>query len=549
MKLNMTPAWQALQAHRNATKDLNLNTLFAQSPDRFERFSRSLQGLKFDFSKQLVTEETLRKLIALAEQQGLTDRIADLFGGKKLNITEDRPALHTALRDRSIYSLDDDGQAVSHEVQRVLDQMRPFVDKARSGQFKGFTGEAIRDFVHIGVGGSDLGPNLACQALESGKPGPVNMHFVSGMDGVQIVDFLNQLEPETTAFIITSKTFTTIDTMANADRAKAWLKAACSDEVAIGRQLVGISTNKQAMTAYGIPASQQFEFWQWVGGRYSLWSSVGLSVAIYLGMHVFEDMLHGAYIADQHFRTAPMEQNIPVIMALLHVWYLNFCGCGSRVVLPYTNCLKHLPDYLQQLEMESCGKSVNVRGEWLDVGTSAVIWGEFGPNGQHAFYQSLHQGNQMVPADFILVCKPPRPENFDQHLLSVANCIAQSQALMTGKSEDEVRMQLKQEGLDNEHIESLLPHRMYPGNRPSSTIVLDQLTPRNLGMLIALYEHKVFAQSMIWEINPFDQWGVELGKQLSKKMFEELQSGDTSSHYDGSTKGLMQLFRANTQNQ
>ncbi len=546
MKLNMTPAWQALQAHRDATRDLNLNTLFAQNPDRFERFSLGLNGLMFDFSKQLVTEETLRRLVALARQQNLQGRIEDLFGGKKLNITEDRPALHTLLRDRSIYSVNEEGETVSHQVQRVLDQMRPFVDKVRSGQFKGFTGEAIRDFVHIDVRGSDLGPNLACLALESGEPGPINMHFVSAMDGVQIVDSLKHLDPATTAFIITSKTFTTIDTMANADRAKAWLLAACPDAEKACRQLIGISVNKQAMSAYGVASSQQFEFWHWVGGRYSLWSSVGLSVALYLGMHTFEGLLHGAFIADQHFRTAPLEQNIPVIMALLHVWYLNFCKCGSRVVLPYTSCLKYLPDYLQQLEMESCGKSVSNDGEWLDVETSAVIWGEFGPNGQHAFYQSLHQGNQMVPADFIMVCKPPRADNYDQHLLSVANCVAQSQALMTGKSEEDVRAQLQREGLDEEHIERLLPHRMYPGNRPSSTIVLDELSPKNLGMLLALYEHKVFTQSMIWNINPFDQWGVELGKQLSKRMYDELQSGDTSTHYDGSTKGLMNIFRTHS---
>ncbi|MFB9886972.1 glucose-6-phosphate isomerase [Balneatrix alpica] len=543
MPLTATPAWQALQQHRDATRELNLNTLFAQQPDRFERFSLSLNGLLFDFSKQLVTEETLRRLVALARQQRLPERIEDLFGGKKLNITEDRPALHTLLRDRSIYSVNEDGEAVSSQVQRVMDQMRPFVDKVRSGQFKGFTGETIRDFVHIGVGGSDLGPGLACHALDPGEPGPINMHFVSAMDGVQIVDILKQLKPETTAFIVTSKTFTTSDTMANADKARAWLVAACPDEAKACKQLIGVSVNKAAMTAYGVPASQQFEFWHWVGGRYSLWSSVGLSVALYLGMHTFEGLLHGAFIADQHFRTAPLEQNIPVIMALLHVWYLNFCKCGTRVVLPYTSCLKYLPDYLQQLEMESCGKSVTNEGETVSVETSAVIWGEFGPNGQHAFYQSLHQGNQIVPADFIMVCKAPRGDNHDQHLLATANCIAQSQALMTGKSEEEVRAQLQREGVDPNKIEKLLPHRMYPGNRPSSTIVLDELTPKTLGMLLALYEHKVFTQSMIWDINPFDQWGVELGKQLSKRMYEELCSGETSSYYDASTKGLMGYFR------
>jgi glucose-6-phosphate isomerase len=532
------PAWDALRAHQRAIQSLSLREQFAQDPGRFERFSCAGGGLFLDYSKNLITHQTLPLLVDLAQQSGLVQRRDAMFAGERINITENRAVLHTALRNRSGRPVLTDGRDVMPDVQRVLDRMRQFADAVRSGAARGHTGRTFTDIVNIGIGGSDLGPLMACEALEAYGRGDLRAHFVSNVDGAHLGRTLKRLDAQTTLFIVASKTFTTQETLANARSARAWLIDRLGSEQAVSSHFAAVSTNLGATGAFGIPSARVFEFWDWVGGRYSLWSAIGLPIALFLGMDAFEELLAGGHEMDEHFRLAPLEANLPVILALLGIWYTDFLGARTHAVLPYDQGLHRFPAYLQQLDMESNGKRIDLQGHAVDCQTGPVIWGEPGTNGQHAFFQHLHQGTQWTPADFIL----PLASNYplgEHHRMLTANCLAQTQALMLGKTADEARAELQAQGISGAALDALLPHKVFPGNRPSNTILLPQVTPRSLGALIALYEHKVFVQGAIWNINSFDQWGVELGKQLAGRILKDLEAGAPSGEQDGSTAGLI----------
>ncbi|RTZ60844.1 MAG: glucose-6-phosphate isomerase, partial [Gammaproteobacteria bacterium] len=464
-----------------------------------------------------------------------------MFSGERINNTENRPVLHVALRNRSNTPILVDGKDVMPAVNAVLAQMRAFSVALRSGEWRGYTGRAITDVVNIGIGGSDLGGHMVCAALAPFADGPAP-HFVSNVDDADIAQVLARLNPETTLFIIASKTFTTRETMVNAHTARDWLLAAAGDDGAVEKHFVAVSTNAEKVRAFGIDTDNMFAFWDWVGGRYSLWSAIGLPIALSVGMDRFEQLLEGAHEMDQHFRTAPLEQNLPVILGLIGIWYRNFLGYASHAILPYANDLRLLPMFLQQLDMESNGKRVNRDGVPVDYDTGPVIWGAQGTNGQHAFFQLLHQGTENISTDFI-VAKTSAYDLGEHHRILLANCLAQTEALMRGQTEQEARAALKAEGKSDADIERLAPHKVFPGNKPSNTIVLDELSPKNLGALIALYEHKVFVQGAIWQINSFDQWGVELGKQLAGVIEQELGGKSTADH-DSSTKALIHLLRS-----
>jgi glucose-6-phosphate isomerase len=532
------PAWAALRAHLPAVQSSSLRELFAADPQRFARFSSEGGGLFLDYSKHLVTQETVALLVQLAEQAQVPARRDAMFSGARINQTEHRAVLHTALRNRSGRPVLVDGQDVMPGVQRVLGQMRRFAEDVRSGAARGHTGRQITDVVNIGIGGSDLGPFMACEALEAfGRP-DLRAHFVSNVDGAHLGRTLKRLDAHSTLFIVASKTFTTQETLANARTARAWLVERLGSEDGVGAHFAAVSTNLKATGAFGIPASRVFEFWDWVGGRYSLWSAIGLPVALFLGMDAFEDLLAGGFEMDEHFRQAPLTQNLPGLLALLGIWYVDFFGARTHAVLPYDQGLHRFPAYLQQLDMESNGKRIDLQGRAVGYQTGPVIWGEPGTNGQHAFFQHLHQGTQWTPADFILPLASSYPLG-EHHRLLTANCLAQTQALMQGKSANEARAELQAQGLSGAALEALVPHKVFPGNRPTSTILLPRLTPRTLGALIALYEHKVFVQGAIWDINSFDQWGVELGKQLAGRILNDLETGQPSAGQDASTAGLM----------
>ena len=536
------PEWQALDAHRRAAGQLDLRALFAADPQRASRLSLEAAGIHADYSKHLVTDETLDLLRALAKAVDLPGWIGRMFRGDAINNTEQRAVLHVALRNRGGRPIEVDGNDVMGDVERVLNQMGRFAGRVRVGEWLGYTGRRITDVVNIGIGGSNLGPLMVCEALRFYQNPELRVHFVSNVDGTHIAETLKSLDPATTLFIVASKTFTTQETLTNAQTARRWCVAALGDNAAIAKHFVAVSTARARVEAFGIDPANMFEFWDWVGGRYSLWSAIGLPIAVAVGMDRFLELLAGAHAMDEHFRTAPLERNLPVLLALLGIWYRNFHGAATHAVLPYDQYLKYLPAYLQQADMESNGKGVDRAGEPVDCATGPVIWGQPGTNGQHAFYQLIHQGTQLVPVDFIAPLRSHNPIE-DHHAKLLANCLAQAEALMRGKTAAEARAELDAAGLDVEAVERLTPHRVFPGNRPSTTLLVDRLTPERVGALIALYEHRIFVQGVVWGVNSFDQWGVELGKQLAGTILRELEGG-TSAPHDGSTAGLVARCRA-----
>ncbi|WP_028449563.1 MULTISPECIES: glucose-6-phosphate isomerase [Chitinibacter] len=544
-KLTSSPAWQALAEHFQQIQPLHMRDMFAEDPQRFERFSLETGGLFFDYSKNRVNETTMRLLMDLARQSGLENRIKQMFAGEKINITENRAVLHVALRNLDKNPLIVDDEDVMPKVNAVKEKMFLFSDQIRSGERVGYTGKAFTDIVNIGIGGSDLGPLMVCHALKEYGHARLNMHFVSTVDGDQIVSTLKKLNPETTLFIVASKTFTTQETMTNARTARKWFLERVGNEAHIAKHFVAVSTNSKAVSEFGISLDNMFEFWDWVGGRYSLWSAIGLAIAIYLGKHNYQDLLHGAYTMDEHFKTKPLEQNLPVIMGMLGVWYCNFFNSKTQLISPYNQCLYRFPAYLQQQDMESNGKSIDLDGNRVDYATGPIVWGDTGINGQHAYYQLLHQGTELVPIDFIATIEHPDvPEPHDTILM--ANFFAQTEAFMRGKNESEVRAELTKLGIVGEAQEKLVAHKIFEGNRPTTTILMQRLTPRRLGALIALYEHKVFVQGTVWNINSYDQWGVELGKQLAKLIETDLTTPGLTVGHDSSTNGLINYFKRNT---
>jgi glucose-6-phosphate isomerase len=545
-KLTLSTAWQALSAHYDSIEARHMRQMFQDDAARFEKFSVKSGSLLFDYSKNRITLETRKLLIDLAEQAKLPAAIERMFDGCKINTTEQRAVLHTALRNRSDRPVFVDGTDVMPDIRRVLGLMRAFSDSVRSGRHVGHTGHPITDIVNIGIGGSDLGPLMVCEALKFYSTPNLRAHFVSNVDATQIVETLKKLNAQTTLFIVSSKTFTTQETLTNARTARAWLTGQLKDEAAVAKHFAAVSTNLAATTAFGINPDNVFEFWDWVGGRYSLWSAIGLPIALFVGMDRFEELLAGAHAMDEHFRSAPLEQNMPVLMGMLGIWYGNFFGAASSAVLPYDQYLHRFPAYLQQLEMESNGKGVDRDGAPVDYDTGMVVWGEAGTNGQHAFYQLIHQGTRMIPADFLAPMHSQNPVG-EHHAILLANCFAQTEALMIGKTFDEARAELLAQGLKGESLEALLPHKVFPGNKPTNTLLFDRLDPHTLGMLIALYEHKVFVQGIVWNINSFDQWGVELGKQLAGRILPELLDESVKSAHDQSTTSLIEYYHRQRQ--
>ncbi|KRX77364.1 Glucose-6-phosphate isomerase [Trichinella sp. T6] len=523
----------------NKGRHLNMKEMFESDPQRFEKFHLKLKCGKeevlFDYSKNLINEELLEKLMSLARARKVEQVRQAMFSGQKINITEDRAVLHTALRNRSNTPILVDGKNVMGEVNRVLMQMKTFTDNVLTGKWLGCTGKQITDVVNIGIGGSDLGPLMVTEALKAYQQGP-KVHFVSNIDGTHLAETLKRLNPETTLFIIASKTFTTQETITNAESAKEWFLSHVQNPEAVAKHFVALSTNANKVKEFGIDPGNMFEFWDWVGGRYSLWSAIGLSIALFLGMDGFEQLLAGAHFMDEHFLQAPLEKNMPVIMAMLGILYINFHGAETHALLPYDQYLHRFAAYFQQGDMESNGKSVSKHGRRVDYATGPVVWGEPGTNGQHAFYQLIHQGTRLIPCDFILPIQSLNPiRNGLHHEILTANFLAQTEALMRGKTENEVKMELKSAGMSDAAIGRLCPHKVFQGNRPSNSIVLTKLTPFTLGLLIAAYEHKIFVQGVIWDINSFDQWGVELGKQLAKVIQPQLKGTDTVTSHDSST--------------
>ncbi|MEA3363199.1 MAG: glucose-6-phosphate isomerase [Thermodesulfobacteriota bacterium] len=542
-ELTQLPAWKNLQTHHQNIAELHLRDLFAEDPQRFDKFSLKFDDILFDFSKHRITKDSLKLLLELAEQTGLQEKIDKMFAGEKINLTEQRPALHIALRNRSNRPILVDGQDIMPQVNAVLKKMGTFCEQVRDGHWLGATGQPISDIVNIGIGGSDLGPLMVTETLKPYGHERLNVHFVSNVDATHLTETLRHLNPETTLFLIASKTFTTQETMTNAHSAKQWLVSQITDKNAVARHFVALSTNLELVSQFGINPDNMFEFWEWVGGRYSLWSAIGLSIALYIGMDRFEELLAGAHQVDEHFRTTTFDKNIPVIMGMLGIWYNNFFGAESHAILPYDQYLHRFPAYFQQSDMESSGKRVTVSGKQIDYSTGPIIWGEPGTNGQHAFYQLLHQGTKLIPCDFLAPIESQNPLGEHQKIL-LSNFFAQPEALMQGKTAEEAHAELKTEGLSPQQIEDLLPHKVFPGNRPSSSFLFQKLTPRTLGTLIAFYEHKIFTQGAIWNINSFDQWGVELGKQLAKKILPELTpEQQTISSHDSSTNGLINYYR------
>ncbi len=535
-----TQSWQNLEDHF-AQNDFDFRSLFQQNPNRFNDFSIKRPGYLFDFSKNLIDQETLNLLLQLAEETQLKSAISAMFEGQKINETEDRAVLHTALRDFSDDEILVDGENIKPGIKKVLDQMKTFSAKVISGQHKGFSGREITDVVNIGIGGSDLGPVMVCSALKHYKT-RLNVYFVSNVDGNHIAETLKKLNPETTLFIIASKTFTTQETMTNAASAKEWfLKKGSQDDVA--KHFVALSTNTKSVKEFGIAEENIFEFWDWVGGRYSLWSAIGLSIALAVGYENFEQLLKGANETDTHFRTADFKENVPVIMALVGIWYRNFYGAGTYAILPYSQYLDRFPAYLQQGDMESNGKSVDRNGNYVEYETGPIIWGEPGTNGQHAFYQLIHQGTELIPADFLAYAKSCNKVSDHQDKL-LANFFAQTEALAFGKNADEVYAELQAAGKSEAEIEKLLNYKVFAGDSPTNSFIFDELTPFSLGQLIALYEHKIFVQGVIWNIFSFDQFGVELGKVLAGKILAELGGENPVNTHDSSTNGLMNYYKA-----
>ena len=533
--LTERPAWKALAAHHASVRDLHLRQLFREDPQRGERLSAEAAGIYLDYSKNRVTGETLRLLVRLAEECGLRARVSAMFEGRMINATERRAALHVALRTPRGRRMAVDGVDVMPEVHAVLDRMAAFANRVRSGEWRGHTGKPVRNVVNIGIGGSDLGPVMAYEALRHYSRRELCLRFVSNVDGTDFAEAVRDLDPQETLFVVCSKTFTTLETLTNAHSARAWVVDKLGDGAAVARHFVAVSTNADAVAKFGIDREYMFGFWDWVGGRYSLGSAIGLSTMIAIGPDNFRALLAGFHEMDEHFRTAPFERNLPVLMGLLTVWYTNFFGAPTFAVLPYEQYLKRFPAYLQQLAMESNGKQVTIEGARVDYATAPILWGEPGTNGQHSFYQMIHQGTQLVPCDFIGFCQALNPLG-DHHDLLIANLCAQTEALAFGKTAAEVRA----EGAP----EWLVPHRCCEGNRPSNTLLVRRLTPHSLGALVALYEHSVYTQGAIWNIDSFDQWGVEIGKVLAQRTAAELQSPhDPELRHDSSTNALIRRYR------
>ena len=538
-----SPAWKALSSHFDECKQLHMLDLFAADTQRFEKYSIQQGNILLDYSKNRISDQTMPLLMDLARQSNIESWRDELFSGKKINTTEGRSVLHVALRNRSNMPIICEGKDVMPAVNAELDKMRGFSERVRSGEWKGLSGKAITDIVNIGIGGSDLGPDMVCSALKPYASDSLNVHFVSSVDAMQISQTLSQLDVETTLFIVASKTFTTQETLTNANTARAWfLDQSSTTEADIAKHFVAVSTNTKAVSAFGIDTDNMFRFWDWVGGRYSLWSAVGLSIILYIGMDNYEQLLSGAHDMDQHFQTAELEENIPVIMAMLGVWYTNFFEAESQAILPYDHNLNLLPAYLEQADMESNGKSVRRDGSAVGYSTGPIVWGAEGINGQHAFYQLLHQGTRVIPADFIASVQSQTDNQHHADILA-SNFLAQTEALMRGRSLEETQKVLDGLGVSAEEAAMRLPHMYFEGNQPTNSIVMDKLTPYNLGNIVAAYEHKIFVQGVIWDVNSYDQWGVELGKQLAKNVLQEIESGDDKFEHDSSTNGLLSWFR------
>ncbi|MFP4092267.1 MAG: glucose-6-phosphate isomerase [Cyclobacteriaceae bacterium] len=537
-----TTAWKTLLKHYEQVKDVHMKDLFAADQDRFKRFSLQFEDIMLDYSKNRITQETLDTLLQLAEECKLKEAIEAMFGGEPINQTEGRAVLHVALRNMSDEPIKEGGKDVMPEVREVLQRMKKFSEQLISGAWKGYTGKAIKDIVNIGIGGSDLGPVMVTEALKHYKIPHITAHFVSNVDGTHISETLKYLDPETTLFIIASKTFTTQETMTNAETARDWFLEAAGDKEAVKKHFIALSTNREKVEAFGIDAENMFGFWDWVGGRYSLWSAIGMPIACTVGFDKFEELLAGAYAMDQHFRNEDFAANLPVVLALIGIWYNNFFGAESEAILPYDQYMHRFAAYFQQGNMESNGKYVDRNGQQVNYQTGPVIWGEPGTNGQHAFYQLIHQGTKLIPCDFLAPAISLNPIG-DHHAKLLANFFAQPEALMNGKSREEVEAELKSSGMNQEEIKELAPYKVFEGNRPTNSILFKILTPRTLGALIAMYEHKIFVQGIIWNIFSFDQWGVELGKQLAKNILPELQGEEAVSSHDASTNGLINAYK------
>ncbi|MGC8864116.1 MAG: glucose-6-phosphate isomerase [Bacteroidales bacterium] len=542
IKPNDTQSWKKLEAHFQQIKQKHLKQLFTEDPSRAEKFSLAWEEFFVDFSKIHITEETLLLLLDLARETKVAEAISQMFNGEKINQTEHRAVLHVALRNQGNHPIHVDGKDVMPEILEVLGQIKDFSDKVRNGDWKGYTGKPIRNVVNIGIGGSDLGPVMVCKALQHYGHERLRMYFVSNVDGAHIHETLKQLDREETLFLIVSKTFTTQETMANAETARAWFLSGGATEADIAQHFVAVSTNTEAVARFGINTANMFRFWDFVGGRFSLWSAVGLSIAIYVGFDRFHELLDGARAMDEHFKTAPFEKNLPVLLALIGIWYTNFWECATEAILPYDQYLERLPAYLQQAVMESNGKTVDRGGRPVTWKTSPVIWGEPGTNGQHSFYQLIHQGTQMIPSIFMAAAQPLNPVG-DHHKLLLSNFFAQPEALMNGKTEEEVYQEMKAKGIPEEEIKSLLPFRVFKGNIPTISILYKKLTPYNLGALIALFEHRIFVQGVIWNIFSFDQWGVELGKALASRILPELNDDEAIQTHDPSTRALINQMK------
>ena len=546
--INKSSSWKALKSHFEQIKPLHMRDLFSKDPDRFNKYHIQYDDFLVDFSKNIVTDETINLLINLAKEAKIEDWRDRLFSGDKINFTENRSALHTALRNRSNNPIIIDGKDIMPNVNRVLGQMETFSDGVRNGKIKGYTGEKFKSVVNIGIGGSDLGPATICKALKAYGTDAIIPYFVSNIDGADIAQTLEVCDPKTTLFIVASKTFSTQETMTNAFSARSWLLEHLKDQEAVKNHFIAISTNEEAVEEFGISKHNMFEFWDWVGGRYSVWSAIGLSVCIFIGMDNFKQLLLGAHDIDNHFKSAPIQENIPIILALLGIWYINFFEYNTHAILPYDQGLSLFPSYLQQADMESNGKFIDRDGEKIKYHSGPILWGESGTNGQHAFYQLIHQGTEVVPSDFIM----PIHSHYsigkngnEHHKILIANFIAQTQSLMMGKTNKEARVELENQYLDEKIIKNLTPHKTFEGNRPSNSILFDKLTPRSLGRLIAIYEHKIFTQGVIWNINSFDQWGVEYGKQIAQLVLPKLiESGETSG-FDSSTNNLINYTKKN----
>ncbi|MEZ6962992.1 MULTISPECIES: glucose-6-phosphate isomerase [unclassified Aeromonas] len=538
-----TQAWQALEAHFAANKETRLKDLFAQDPKRFDKFSLTFGGdILVDYSKNLITEETLKLLIDLAKETDLRSAIDAMFNGEKINMTEGRAVLHVALRNRSDRPVEVDGKDVMPEVNAVLAKMKGFCEKVISGEWKGYTGKPIQHVVNIGIGGSDLGPVMITEALRSYK-NHLEMHFVSNVDGTHIAETLKKIDPETTLFLVASKTFTTQETMTNALSARDWFLGHAGDKAHVAKHFAALSTNGKAVAEFGIDTNNMFEFWDWVGGRYSSWSAIGMPIALSVGFDNFEALLQGAFEMDMHFATASYEQNVPVLLALIGLWYNNFYGAESEAILPYDQYMHRFPAYFQQGNMESNGKYVDRNGNKVDYQTGPIIWGEPGTNGQHAFYQLIHQGTKLIPCDFLAPAISHNPIG-DHHPKLLANFFAQTEALAFGKSKEAVEAEFLAAGKTLEQVKDLVPFKVFEGNRPTNSILFKSLTPKTLGALIAMYEHKIFVQGAIWNIFSFDQWGVELGKQLANKILPELGTDEAVTSHDCSTNGLINTWKA-----